>query len=115
MYLEDPIGDPEVRPDERRKQTTVENIKQLRNRLEKTILIHLDAKLDSIEHDRASSTDGVQVRLARMEENLAGIRAQLDDRLRRVEEHVSKMQEKVDERIDMLLSIVEQAVDRRNT
>ncbi|CAN0212826.1 unnamed protein product [Ectocarpus sp. 6 AP-2014] len=115
MYLEDPIGDPEVRPDERRKQTTVENIKQLRNRLEKTILTHLDAKLDSIEHDRASSTDDVQVRLARMEENLAGIRAQLDGRLRRVEEHVSKMQEKVDERIERLLSIVEQAVDRRNT
>ncbi|CBJ29682.1 Ankyrin Repeat Transient Receptor Potential Channel [Ectocarpus siliculosus] len=115
MYLEDPIGDPEVRPDERRKQTTVENIKQLRNRLEKTILTHLDAKLDSIEQDRASSTDGVQVRLARMEENLAGIRAQLDDRLRRVEEHVSKMQEQVDERIDRFLSIVEQAVDRRNT
>ncbi|CAM9970930.1 unnamed protein product [Ectocarpus sp. 13 AM-2016] len=115
MYLEDPIGDTEVRQDERRKQTTVENIKQLRNRLEKTILTHFYAKLDSIGHDRASSNDGVHVRLARMEENLAGIRAQLDDRLRRVEEHVSNMQEKVDERIDRLLSIVEQAVDRRNT
>ncbi|CAM9163107.1 unnamed protein product [Ectocarpus fasciculatus] len=115
MYLEDPIGDPEVRQDERTKQTTVENIKQLRNRLERTILTHFDAKLDIVENDRASSTNRVQIRLARMEESLAGTRAELDDRLRRIEEQVSKMQERVDDRIDKLLSIVEQAVGRRNT
>lgn len=106
MYLEDPISDPEVRQDERSRLTTVEHIKQLRDRLEKTNKADLDAKMVQVEH-LARSTLQLNTRLAGVENELAGVRAYLERRLVQVEQEFARSQQQVDEKLNKLLSLVE--------
>lgn len=112
-YLEDPISDPEVRQDERSRLTTVEHIKQLRDRLEKTNKAHLDAKMIQVEQV-ARSTLQLDTRLAGVERELVGMKAHLERRLIQMEQELARSQQKVDEKLNRLLSLVERALDRKN-
>ncbi len=101
-YLEDPIGDPEVRQDERSRLTTVEHIKQLRDRLEKANRANIEDRCNSVQQEVASSTLRLSTRIAGLEEELEGIKTYLE-RLTRVEQELARSQEKVDEKLDILL------------
>ena len=110
MYLEDPISDPEVRQDERSRPTTVEHIKQLRDRLEKTNKAHLDSKMTQVEQ-LARSTLQLDARLAGVEKELLGVKAHLEARLAQVEQDLAGSQQKVDEKLNKLLSLMESSLD----
>lgn len=106
MYLEDPISDPEVRQEERSRLTTVEHIKQLRDRLEKTTKDHLDATMIPAKQVMRSTLQ-LDTRLAGVEEELVGAKAHLERRLMQVEQEL-------DQKLDQILGLVEKALDCTN-
>ncbi|CAM9510922.1 unnamed protein product [Scytosiphon promiscuus] len=114
-YLEDPISDPEVRHDETSRATTVEHIKLLRNRLEKTCRTHLDAGVDRLNGEISSSVLGFNLRLTRLEEEVAGMKNHLDGQLARVEQEVVIAQGNVGKKVDELLGLTEIVMGRRGT
>ena len=103
-YLEDPIGDPEVRQDERSRLTTVEHIKQLRDRLEKTSRARLGETFNNVQQEVTTSTFRLNTRIAGLEEELEGIKACLERRLTRLEQELATSQERVEEKLDTLLN-----------
>lgn len=112
-YLEDPISDPEVRQDETSRATTVEHIKLLRNRLEKTCSTHLDAGVNRLNREISMSAVDVNARLTRLEEEVAEIKTHFDGQLARLEQDVAVAQGKVGKKVDKLLGLTERAVGRR--
>lgn len=114
MYLEDPISDPEVRQDERSRSTTVEHIKQLRDRLEKTNKANLDANMTQVEQLRRSTLQ-LDTILIGVGEEVEGVKAHLERRLIQVEQELARSQQEVDEKLNKILSLVERALDCKNS
>lgn len=87
-YLDDPMSDPKVRQDEKSRPTTVEHIKQLRDRIEKTNEANLRTRLTHVEQEMARKSD------------------QADARLARIQQDVVSMQEETVRKMDKILEVV---------
>ncbi|CAN0480244.1 unnamed protein product [Ectocarpus sp. 12 AP-2014] len=62
-FLEDPMDDEHVRQDEKEKRATVEHVKLLRNRLEKTTMEHIKLLRNRLEETTKSELQGLNDRL----------------------------------------------------
>lgn len=76
-FLEDPMSDPQVRQDEKSRPTTVEHIKQLRDRIEKTNEANLRTTLKHVEREMARKPDHADARLARLEQDVVSLREEV--------------------------------------
>ncbi|CAM9653004.1 unnamed protein product [Ectocarpus sp. 4 AP-2014] len=63
QFLEDPMDDEHVRQDEKEKRATVEHVKLLRNRLEKTSIEHIKRLRNRLEETTKSELQGLNDRL----------------------------------------------------
>ena len=81
-FLVDPLRDEAVREDERKRSTTVEHIKLLRNRLERTI----DLKVEPLQ----KSIDDRDVQLKNLRETVIEMDARLNEKLDNVVELISR-------------------------
>ncbi|CAM9396391.1 unnamed protein product [Ectocarpus sp. 13 AM-2016] len=75
-FLEDPMDDEHVRQDEKEKRATVEHVKLLRNRLEKTTMEHIKLLRNRLEETTKSE--------------LQGLNDRLNDRMTRLEAKIEK-------------------------
>ena len=83
-FLEDPMSDPQVRQDEKSRPTTVEHIKQLRDRIEKTNEANLRTTLKHVEREMARKPDHADARLARLEQDVVSLREGLICKMDRI-------------------------------
>eukprot|EP00903_Cladosiphon_okamuranus_P011431 g10772.t1 len=82
--LEDPMGDPEVRQDEKSRPTTVEHIKLLRDRMEKAMEANLGTRLENVEREVETVEHRLSERLSKFESVVAESQENLDRKLDRV-------------------------------
>lgn len=83
-FLEDPMSDPQVRQDEKSRPTTVEHIKQLRDRIEKINEANLRTTLKHVERERARKPDQADARLARLEQDVVSLREEVVCKMDRI-------------------------------
>ncbi|CAM9247466.1 unnamed protein product [Scytosiphon promiscuus] len=95
--LEDPMGDPQVRQDEKDRPTTVEHMKQLRDRIEQTNQANLGTKLKQVELE---VTAKIERGVANVEANLSArmIKAELEVTAK-VEREVATMEARLGARM----------------
>lgn len=86
------MSDPTVRQDEKSRPTTVEHMKQLRDRVEKTIIIQLE------QQEQLQKYDQVDARLARIEQEV--------ERLAKVADEVAASQEGVHRKLNAVIAAV---------
>ncbi|CAN0095471.1 unnamed protein product [Scytosiphon promiscuus] len=97
--LEDPMGDPQVRQDEKDRPATVEHIKQLRDRIEKTNEVNLGTKLKQVEQEVTQVT-------AKIEQEVGNAEARLGARMMKAEEELHR-------KLDGILAVVQAEMVRK--
>ena len=121
-YLEDPMCDPKVRPDEVDRGTTVKHMKLLRDRLEKKLekfnerVDHLDKKfsehVDHLGKDFNEHVDRFDKKLNERDDHLdKKISEHIDHLGKELSEHVDNLDKKLNERDDHLDKKFSERVD----